>query len=65
MSGTADRVEPLVPLGLDRMMPICRRRRHREIGYRLAADGVTELAAPPGRSLLTDGTGVGAVRARF
>lgn len=41
-------------------MLICRRPRHREIGYRLAADGVTELAAPPGRSLPSDGTGVGA-----
>lgn len=47
------------------MMLICRRPRHREIGYRLAADGVTELAAPPGRSLPSDVTGVGAACARF
>lgn len=46
-------------------MPICRRPRHREIIYRLAADGVTELPAPPGRSLPSEVTGEGAACAPF
>lgn len=54
-----------LPLNLECMMLICCRPRHRETGYRLAADGVTELAAPPGRSLPSDATGVGAACARF
>ncbi|CAK6967972.1 LOW QUALITY PROTEIN: sperm-associated antigen 17 [Scomber scombrus] len=54
-----------VPPNPEQMMLICRRPRHREIGYRLAADGVTELAAPPGRSLPSDVTGVGAACARL
>lgn len=39
-------------------MFVCRRPHHREIGYGAAADGVTELAAPPGRSLPSNGTGM-------
>lgn len=50
--------------GLKWMRLICRRPRHRQTGFRLAADGVTELT-PPGRFLPSDIAGVGAACSRF